>query len=344
MQVNQFMLKPQPLIRKSLECLNARQILLEHRLFFVVRFVKTYFAKGRFTPREIPRLSIETTNLCDAQCGFCANKFMQRPREYLDMPIFKKAVDEFVGIGGQEIDFNATIGDPLLDPHLLERARYVKQFPQIKSLGFVTNLQWLHKFNMDEFFAAGFTWVGISTVLSGQQKYLEFFGVDRYEQTVSNILELLKENNKRKNKISLVLSIKPTNETVGAVINHPDFKMVSSAAGYDLAEVVKNQSFFCDDWSGAVRLPPYFKKRPLYPRAFRPCSLLYETLIIFSNGNIGCCSCRDFEADSELILGNAKETTLKEIWQGKKIYRIRDDWRRKNKVPGICKSCGHYLY
>jgi radical SAM protein with 4Fe4S-binding SPASM domain len=260
------------------------------------------------------------------------------------MSIFKKVVDEFVGMGGQEIDFNTTIGEPLLDPYLLERGRYVKQFPQFKTLGFVTNLQWLHKFNMDEFFAAGFTWLGISTTLSGPEKYLEFFGVDRYEQTLKNILWLFKENNKRKNKISLLLPVKPTDETVDAVINHPDFKMISSVAGYDLAEVVKNQSFFCDDWSGAVKLSPYLKKRPLYPRAFRLCRILYTSLIIFSNGNIGCCSCRDFEADSELILGNAREATLKEIWQGKKIYRIRNDWRKRNKIPAICKSCSHYLY
>ena len=158
------------------------------------------------------------------------------------------------------------------------------------------------------------------------------------------MLELFKENNKRQNKISLILSIKPTDESVDSVINHPDFKMVNAVAGHDLSEAVKNQSLFYDDWLGTVNLPPYLKKRPLYPRAFRPCALLYRSLIVFSNANIGSCSCRDFEANSELILGNARETTLKEIWQGEKIYRIRNDWRKRNKIPAICKSCSHYLY
>jgi len=338
------MSKPQRLIRKALEYLDARKIFLEHRLSFVARLVKSYFSRGRFTPWKLPHLSIETTNICDAKCIFCANVVMKRKREHLDMPIFKKVVDEFVAMGGAKIDFNAIIGEPLLDPCLLERAQYVRQFTQFKSLGFVTNLQWLHKFNMDEFFDSGITWLSISTILSGRQKYLDFFGVDRYEQTIRNMFELFKENNKRKHQMSLRLSLKPTNESVDAVINHPDFKMISSVSMYDLVKVAKNQSPFYDDWLSTVKLPAYLKKRPLYPRAFRPCALLYRSLIVFSNANIGCCSCRDFEADSELILGNVRELTLKEAWLGEKIQHIRDDWRRKNKIPLICKTCSHYVY
>ena len=40
------------------------------------------------------------------------------------MTLFKKAMDDFARLGGTAIDFNVTIGDPLLDPNLLERARY----------------------------------------------------------------------------------------------------------------------------------------------------------------------------------------------------------------------------
>lgn len=169
------------------------RIFLKETLSFTVRFVKSYFKKGRFTPKEVPRLSIETTNVCDARCVFCANTVMKRPREHLDMSIFRKVVDEFIAIGGSHIDFNTVIGEPLLDPYLLERARYVRQFSQVESLGFVTNLQWLHKFDLDEFFNSGINWLGISTVLSGRDKYLEFFGVDRYEQTLKNILRLLRK-------------------------------------------------------------------------------------------------------------------------------------------------------
>ena len=321
-----------------------RRISIKQGWSFFIRMIKAYLSKGRFIPNQAPHLSIETTNLCDAKCVFCANSITQRPRIHLDMSVFKKVVQEFVALGGINIDFNATIGEPLLDPNLLERARYAKQFSQFASLGFVTNLQWLHKFDIDEFFAAGFTWLGISTVLSGREKYREFFGVDRYLESLKNILLLMEKNNQQKNKIILRFSLKPTNEPLGAVINHPDFKLVSSLVDYDLVQAVRNDGFFCDDWIGAVKLPSYLKRRPLYPRLWRPCRVLYSGLIVFSNGNIGACPCRDFEANSELILGNAKEMNLKDAWEGEKIKRIRLEWRRRNKIPEICKHCAHYLY
>lgn len=317
---------------------------LKPAVAFIVRYVTSYFEKGRFVPKKTPILSLETTNLCDAKCVFCANSVMQRERGHLDMDIFKKVVDEFAAMGGLDIDFNTTIGEPLLDPFLLQRARYIKEFPQFKSLGFVTNLQWLHKFDINEFLDAGFTWLSISTTLSGRQRYLEFFGVDRYEQTLNNIIHLIQENNKRKNKIVLLFSIKPANESIKDIVSHPDFKMIASKLDFSLAKQVKNYGLCVDDWSGAVKLPDYLKKRPLYPRAFRPCRLLYSRLMIFSNSNIGICSCRDFEADSELILGNAKDISLKQAWAGEKIAYIRSNWRGKNKIPKICKYCAHYLY
>jgi radical SAM protein with 4Fe4S-binding SPASM domain len=317
---------------------------MRRELSFAIRFIKAYFKKGRFVPRAIPRLSIETTNMCDAQCVFCANKFMRRPRQHLDMDLFRKIVDDFVSMQGKIIDFNVIIGEPLLDPHLLERARYVRQFSQSESLGFVTNLQWLHKFDIDEFYAAGFNWLAISTVLSGREKYRAFFGVDRYEQVIKNILRLLEENKRRKNKILLVFSVKPTDEPISAVINHPDFQKINSLSDWDLTEQFKNQAFLSHDWTGLVKLPPYLKRRPIYPRLFRPCRLLYDGMTVFSNGNIGACSCVDFEANSELILGNIETMSLKEAWNSRKLFDLRFAWLKINKIPQICKRCTHYLY
>jgi len=122
------------------------------------------------------------------------------------------------------LDFNVTIGDPLLDPLLLERARYVKSFPQLGPSGFVTTLQWLHRWDMDEFFDSGIGWLSISITLSGRQTYKDFFGVDKYEQTLKNLLLLIEENKKRDGKIEFAIYVKPTDEPFDQVVNHPDFK------------------------------------------------------------------------------------------------------------------------
>lgn len=311
---------------------------------FLPRFIGGYFCRTRFIPRQIPRLSIETTNFCDCRCVFCANKLMRRKREHLDMALFKKAIDEFAAWGVGDIDFNSTIGEPLLDPYLLERARYVRSFEQNKILGFVTNLQWLQKFDLAEFFDSGITWLCLSITLSGRQKYKEFFGVDRYDTVLENMVKLIKENKRRLNPMVIHLSLKPTNEDTEAILGHPDLKMIASLLNRDIEKLARERTRYVDDWTGAVKLPAYLEKRPRYPRFFRPCALFYAGLMLFSNGRIGVCHCRDYEADSALILGNIKDNSIKSLWESGQLKRLRLNWRVKNMVPDICNRCDHYVY
>jgi radical SAM protein with 4Fe4S-binding SPASM domain len=66
--------------------------------------------------------------------------------------------------------------------------------------------------------------------------------------------------------------------------------------------------------------------------------------MVYANGNVGACSCRDFEASSELILGNVANDRLEDLWKGEKLAGIRSAWLTRNQVPDICQSCRHYLY
>jgi MoaA/NifB/PqqE/SkfB family radical SAM enzyme len=145
---------------------------------FSLRYSARFFKKGRFTPLELPKLSIETTNICNSDCVFCANSVMTRKKTTIDMELFKRIVADFAKSGGQYIDLTDIIGDPLLDKKLIERGKYVRQFPQFKSLGFVSTLQWLHKHDLDQFIRT-FTWIGVSITLSGRESYKAFFGVNK---------------------------------------------------------------------------------------------------------------------------------------------------------------------
>jgi MoaA/NifB/PqqE/SkfB family radical SAM enzyme len=311
-------------------------------LGFGRRWVLAYLERGRFEAPPVPHLSIETTNVCNADCVFCANRVMTRRKGPLRMERFAEVVDQFVALGGTRIDFNVTIGDPLLDPHLLERARYVRRYPQVAGLGFLTTLQWLHRFDLGEFFGAGFTWLSISTTLSGPEAYRKFFGVDMYEPMLSNLHALIAENKRRSNPISIHIDIKPTDEPVRQVLAHADFRAVSLASGQDLAGQVRRRGFFVDDWQGAVTLPDYLKLRPLYPRAHVPCRMLYKGLTVYSNGKVGACQCRDFDASSELMLGGPGDA-LGPLWKGARLRALRERWRRDNEIPAICRSCRYYM-
>jgi radical SAM protein with 4Fe4S-binding SPASM domain len=256
----------------------------------------------------------------------------------MDTDTFKKIVVDFVDMGGVALCFAPCIGEPLLDPFFLERAQFVKRFPQIKTLVLISTLQWLHKFDIDKILEIGFSEVIISIALSGKERYFEFFGVDNYEQAFKNLVNLIQENKKHQNKININIYIRPTQEPDEAVLNHPDFRLVNSLMNGALSSKVKYR-FQVDDWHGAVKPPEYIKKPILYPRTFLPCSYLYNSIIVFSNGKVGACPCQDFEADSDLILGDVKNNSLKELWSGQRLAILRDNWRKRNIIPDICSQC-----
>ncbi len=309
---------------------------------FAARYALGFFQRGRWTPVAIPEIAIENTSVCNSRCVFCPNGIMQRPRQAMRADTFQRAVDEAVQLGVYEIDFSVMIGDPLLDPKLLERARYIRKFPQVWDMGFTSTLQWLHKFDLEEFFSCGFTWITVSTTLSGPETYRKFFGVDKYEQMLVNLETLLKENNRRGKPIPIELSIKPTPERRRDILNHPDFKRVQALTDQDLRRFVRREAFFVMDWGGALKVPSYMRLFPLWPRKRRPCGRLLRNLMIYSNGKVGACNCVDYEASSELILGEIGETPLRSMWAGEHLTRLRAEWREGKRIPDVCKTCRMY--
>jgi len=263
----------------------------------------------------------------------------------LDMSDFERAVDEFAELGVTTLDFNATIGEPLLDKMLVARARYVRNYPQFQSLGFVTTLQWLHLHDVDELLDSGFTWLALSISLTGRATYERFFGVDCYDQMFTNLLKLIEANKRRKAPLALITSLKPTDEPRSEILKHRDFQRIDALCPeLQLPASVETLGAYVDDWGGAVSLPSYLRRRPLVPRYFRPCRFLYTTLMVYSNGKVGACNCRDYEADSELILGQVGADSVRDLWEGERLQALRNGWRMRNRIPSICRTCRHYLY
>jgi radical SAM protein with 4Fe4S-binding SPASM domain len=168
--------------------------------------------------------------------------------------------------------------------------------------------------------------------------------LNKYDRALSNLRGLLTKIQAENSDFHVGISLKPTDESDDAILSHPDFKDINTMIGGGLEEQVTNRAVFVDDWNGAVSLPGYLRKRPLYPRFFRPCSMLYGNMMVYSNGKVSACSCRDFEANSELILGDSRESSISDLWHGDRLRSLRSNWRYKNQVPNICKSCRHYLY
>jgi len=117
----------------------------------------------------------------------------------------------------------------------------------------------------------------------------------------------------------------------------PDFKKIAS---YRCKIIF---TYFYDDWGGVVRQDDLQNEMRLLPPINKngPCKLLAFYPKVLVNGTITACGCRDYNGDSELILGNIKENSLFEIWSNGKLVNIYNRFKNKN-YPDICKNCNQY--
>ena len=86
-------------------------------------------------------LNIETINICNANCTFCAYQYQTRDTGTMDMDLFKKIIHEYVEIGGGDLGLGPTVGDPLADKYIIERIKFARTFNRINNIGFLYNIR-----------------------------------------------------------------------------------------------------------------------------------------------------------------------------------------------------------
>ena len=74
-------------------------------------------------------LAVETTNICNADCIFCAYQYQEDFRKghgVMTDEIFERSLTQFKEMGGRKIDFTPLVGDPLVDPKIISRVKLAK--------------------------------------------------------------------------------------------------------------------------------------------------------------------------------------------------------------------------
>jgi hypothetical protein len=102
--------------------------------------------------------------------------------------------------------------------------------------------------------------------------------------------------------------------------------------------------FRYDSWSGRItegQLSGNMKLRsPFLAPKTSVCAVLYNGPMVYWDGKVGGCGCRDLNA-SELIIGDVTKDHLGDIWFGDEIKKLRDEFMTDRRRP-ICDSCTHY--
>ncbi len=292
------------------------------------------------------KLCFEVTNICNANCIFCAYRILKKDTSrkvgVMRFEVFKKALDEFILMGGKRISFTPTIGDPLLDPGLMKKIKYAVDKKSLDDIYFYTNGIALSKNNIyKELIDSGITSIEISTAGFEKKVWEETYQARTYNNFLNGLHNLLNYNKKRGGRVKIDLNLRSPQKPQ-RILSSPDFKKYIEP--FLDKKVTYNFLLNYDNWGGKIKKNDLkgvmrFKR---IPRATSvPCKKTFDAAILF-DGSIRLCACRIKETEfDDLVIGNIKENSLEEIFHGEKARNIRKNFVENN-LPEVCKKCSLY--
>jgi MoaA/NifB/PqqE/SkfB family radical SAM enzyme len=283
-------------------------------------------------------VNIELTNICNANCVFCAYQYQTRQKRVMSDEVYKKILDDYCEIGGGELLMQVVVGDPAIDPKFIERIRDARARPEITNISTITNGISFNKKKIDEFLLSGISSIRISTGPWREDLYEAIFRNNSYKRVIDNITYMLRKNMEYGNPVDITITFR-TNISISETVALADYQKIAHLPH----KIDFNVDY--DTWIGEIKqedLVDGMRIRPIAELEKEPCFELYDGATIFVDGSVGLCSCRDYNADSELIIGNIKSASLIDIWRSEKVLAIRKKFY-KGIYPDICLKCSNYV-
>jgi MoaA/NifB/PqqE/SkfB family radical SAM enzyme len=288
--------------------------------------------------REAPIiLQIETINVCNAACVFCAYPGMKRQKGVMSLPLFEKIVREYAEMGGGAVSLTPLVGDALLDPHLMDRLRILAAQPAIKQVSVTTNGIALDRFSDDDVRHLLETLYCIQVSIGGLDAatYEMMYGVDRFSQVQQAMERLLSIRDSVRRPASISFAFRTNDARFEA-------RFGQLLDGYRQRGVFISHIWTYANFSGLVKDDEQLKLVVLRSKEQkrRICTYPAIAMSICWDGKITACGCADFEGN-QLTIGHAEQATLAEAGSGTRRSAILDSFP-KGTPAGICRQCSAY--
>ncbi len=326
--------------------LRSRTLRRRNRSAANAGFPVAELSKFHHEPRRVIDLNVGITNICNARCNFCAyprvvdGKTLQTG--VMPLATFKKAVDQFAQNGGHYLDLTPVVGDPLVDPEVFEKVRYATLEAKLGYVGFYTNAILLnHKDNYRRLIDSGIHFVSISTQGTDRELYKKVYGVDKYDQVISGIQNLLEYNRSKGEPVRVVIEFRNAQKP-SEIIRSADYQQ--KIKPYFSEKVRVNFTIDYDNWGGRIEGKDMLGVQKLRV-APEPVNLPCQRLFAYSvrhDGSVRLCACRLLKSDfDDLIVGNLHQTSFTDVIRGERAWNIIEGFF-EGKRPEVCRGCTMY--
>ena len=266
-------------------------------------------------------VDLELSSICNLRCPMCytiTKEFKDKVgAKLMDIGLFKKIIDE---ICGKTPAIRLSLrGEPTIHPHFIEAISYAKQ-RGIKEISTLTNGSRLSRDFFVQAMDAGIDWITISVDGTGAayekiRKPLKFGDI---LQAIKDIKTVKKERGNNRPVIKIQAIWPAIKDNPGQFYN--TFAPFTDLIAFNpLIDYLSND----DDID--------------YEENFSCCQL-YQRLVIGADGRALMCS---NDEDGSVIIGNANDDKIYDIWHGSKLNQIREIHKQKDMVTSIaaCRRC-----
>jgi len=282
-------------------------------------------------------LAIETIFGCNLKCTMCSiDAPTDRKKGAMSMDLFRYIADEMVPYRSQieRVDLFG-LGEPLLDPHIFERIRYLRE-RSFRNLGLSTNANLLDLEKRKALLETGIETVIFSIDGFRKETHEKIRRGSSFERVVSNVEETIKMRDRGNYGTRFVIRLirQPGNESEWAP--YREFwnqRLSREKRDYVVAYDMHNNGGLLvskEEILAGTGLDPAVEARP--------CHFLFECLIILADGQIAACH-PDFH-EPHFHLGKIPPMTPIEAFNSPSFRHLREMHRQGRKVEfPLCREC-----
>lgn len=289
-------------------------------------------------------ITIEPTNVCNAQCPVCETGagVLERKQAYLSLENFKIIMDKIAPHTNSLMYY--FMGEPFLNKEWVQQVQYAKE----KGVPFIStctngDVKGIPQGIID----SGIDFVSFQMGGTTQETH-EIYRVNtKLKNIQNNLLEtirLKKEHNATKLHIEAGFILMKHNEH-----QVEEFIEWCKEIGVDSFNIIdpcvrtveQGNQYLPTNKDNWIYDPKKFEEGQLQRRVIpqNDCPWIYYSMTIMSNGDVSPC-CHD--ACGKETMGNILTQELEEIWNGDKYQNFRDRIHTNQKNVDICRLCSGY--
>lgn len=281
------------------------------------------FITGRFPIH----LDIESTNICNLRCPFCATTFRRwgpNKRGFMDMELFKRIIDEGARKGLYSIKLSLR-GEPLLHQKIADMIKYAKR-KGIIDIYFNTNAVLLDTDVINKLIDTELFRITISIEGTTKEVYEDYRVGAEFEKVLNNIKNLRKIREDKN-------------------LSFPQIRVQTVL----LDELKESYPSYVKFWKEFADEVSYLDARKETPEngydgrvADWACPFLWQRMSILWDGTLLPCLIHRVTDLNSVSLGNVKEVSIENMWNSRRYNKLRKLHKEgQSHMIKACRECSY---